>query len=197
MNTAFYLAGALAVIATAMAITQRNAVHSLLYLIVSLLSIAVNLYLLGAPFVAALEVIIYAGAIMVLILFVVMMLNIGEHATEVEMTWLKPRAWIWPGILGGVLLAEVAYLITRTGQVSLPSGVVGVKEVSIALFGPYVIGVELASFLLMAGLVGAYHLGRRAVARKEEMSGTSTDGTRIAVGGDLVHAGSDRTPHAA
>ena len=61
-----------------------NAVHALLYLIVSLLAVAVVFYVLGAPFVAALEVIIYAGAIMVLFVFVVMMLNLGEHAVSME-----------------------------------------------------------------------------------------------------------------
>ena len=76
MLIAFYVAGARALLATLMAVT-RNAVHALLYLIVSLLSVAVTFYTLGAPFAAALEVIVYAGAIMVLFVFVVMLLNLG------------------------------------------------------------------------------------------------------------------------
>ena len=72
---------------------RRHAVHALLYLIVSLLAVAVDFYALGAPFVAALEIMIYAGAIMVLFVFVVMMLNLAEHAMEVEREWLKPRNW--------------------------------------------------------------------------------------------------------
>ena len=75
MELAFYIAGAVAVLSTILMLTRLNVVHALLYLIVSLLAVAVVFYVLGAPFVAALEVIIYAGAIMVLFVFVVMMMT--------------------------------------------------------------------------------------------------------------------------
>ena len=77
-------------------LTRLNAVHALLYLVVSLLAVAVVFYAFGAPFVAALEVIIYAGAIMVLFVFVVMMLNFGQSATATERSWLTPAMWIGP-----------------------------------------------------------------------------------------------------
>jgi NADH-quinone oxidoreductase subunit J len=161
VNTPFYIASAVAVIATFMVITVRNAVHALLYLIVSLLSLALIFFILGAPFVAALEVIIYAGAIMVLFVFVIMMLNLGPQSTETERQWLTPGIWVGPAILTAVLAAELLYVLSR-GQIR-PSDiqVVTPKQVGIALLGPYVLGVELASLLLLAGLVGAYHLGRR------------------------------------
>ena len=92
-------------------ITRLNVVHALLYLIVSLLGVAVVFYVLGAPFVAALEVIIYAGAIMVLFVFVVMMLNLGEHAAEREEQWLTPGIWIGPALLASILIFEVVYLV--------------------------------------------------------------------------------------
>lgn len=196
MLIAFYIAGAIALITTLIAITRRHAIHALLYLIVSLLAIAVVFYVLGAPFVAALELIIYAGAIMVLFLFVVMMLNIGEHATEVETSSLRPAAWVWPSILGAILLAELAYVVTGSERSTGAMHVVTPKELGISLFGPYVIGVELVSLLLMAGLVGAYHLGRR-VSREEEQRGADTDATRSSVSSGVVRAGSDRTSHAA
>ena len=79
MELVFYIAGAVAVISTALMLTRLNVVHALLYLIVSFLGIAVVFFVLGAPFVAALEVIVYAGAIMVLFVFVGMMLNLGQH----------------------------------------------------------------------------------------------------------------------
>ncbi len=82
MAATFYVAGAVAIVSTLLTITRLNAVHALLYLIVSLLSVAIVFYTLGAPFVAALEVVIYAGAIMVLFIFVVMMLNLGERSTR-------------------------------------------------------------------------------------------------------------------
>ncbi len=103
MNLFFYIAAFVAVISTIMAISGRNAIHSLLYLILSLLAVSVIFYLLNAPFIAALEVIIYAGAIMVLFIFVTMMLNIGLER-EAEKKWLRPGMWVVPSILAAVLL---------------------------------------------------------------------------------------------
>nr|AFT63984.1 NADH dehydrogenase I chain J-like protein [gamma proteobacterium D250] len=77
MHYTFYLTAAVAIVSTAMVIFHKNAVHALLYLVTSLLSVAVIFYQFGAPLAAALEVIIYAGAIMVLVIFVIMMLNQG------------------------------------------------------------------------------------------------------------------------
>jgi NADH-quinone oxidoreductase subunit J len=148
----------------AMVITRLNAVHALLYLIVSLLSVALVFFTLGAPFVAALEVIIYAGAIMVLFVFVMMMLNLGPQTVERERQWFSPKVWGGPAVLVAILLAELVYLLAQTGERSAGAGSVGPKEVGMALFGPYLLGVELASMVLLAGLVGAYHLGRRDVA---------------------------------
>jgi NADH-quinone oxidoreductase subunit J len=157
----FYIAAAVAVIATVMVITRTNAVHALLYLIVSLLSVALVFYTLGAPFIAVLEVIIYAGAIMVLFLFAIMILNLGPQASVQERQWLQPGIWRGPAILAAILAAELIYLFVAAG--GQPSATVAVepREVGKTLFGPYLLGVELASFLLLAGLVGAYHLGRR------------------------------------
>ncbi|SHL84613.1 NADH dehydrogenase subunit J [Nitrosospira sp. Nsp11] len=159
MEFTFYLSGAIAVAATLMVITGLNAVHALLYLIVSLLAVAIVFYVLGAPFAAALEVIIYAGAIMVLFVFVMMMLNLGKAAAAREQDWLTPGIWAGPAVLASLLLAELGYIFAQGGTAA---GAVAVtaKEVGIALFGPYLLGVELASLLLLAGLVGACHLGR-------------------------------------
>ena len=90
MNATFEISAVVAVLATVMMITRPSAVHALLYLTVSLLAAALVFFVLGAPFAAALEVIIYAGAIMVLFIFVIMMLNIGEAAAALESAWLKP-----------------------------------------------------------------------------------------------------------
>ena len=196
MLIAFYLAAAVAVLATTVAITRNHAVHALLYLIISLLAVAVIFYVIGAPFLAALELIIYAGAIMVLFLFVVMMLNVGEHATEVETTWLKPSAWAWPSGLATLLLAELIYVAARSARPLGPMHVVTPKEIGTSLFGAYAIGLELASLLLMSGLVGAYHLGRR-ILTEEEQYRASTDRRRAVSGSGVVRVGSDRTSDAA
>ena len=164
MTVAFYIAAAVAVIATSLVISRTNAAHALLYLIVSLLAVATVFFTLGAPFVAALEVIVYAGAIMVLFLFVVMMLNPSsggaDPAERRERIWLSGGVWVGPGVLALVLLAEMVWILAGSGA---PVGEVMVepRRVGAALFGPYVLAVELAGFLLLAGLVGAYHLGRK------------------------------------
>ena len=196
MELAFYIAGAVSVISTILMLTRLNVVHALLYLIVSLLGVAVVFYVLGAPFVAALEVIIYAGAIMVLFVFVVMMLNLGEHGVEMEKQWLTPGIWTGPVLLAGILIIEVFYLV-RSGTAGLGTGAVEPKEVGIALFGPYLIGVELASMLLLAGLVGAYHLGFRKAEKPEIQHGRDTHERRAAASGNPVLARTDqlaRTP---
>lgn len=165
MNVAFYLAAAVALIATGLAITRAHPVHALLYFVVSLLSAAVVFFTLGAPFVAALEVIIYAGAIIVLFIFVVMLLNLGPGAADDERRLLGPAAWIGPAALAGVLGLELLWIVRRGAGAALPEAAVSPKQVSLLLMGPYVLGVEIASMLLLAGLVGAYHLGRHG--RKE------------------------------
>ena len=160
MTILFYLAGAIAVISTAAVIVQTNIVHALLYLILSLLAVAVVFYVLGAPFAAVLEAIVYAGAILVLFLFVIMMLNLGQHTREQERSWLNVRMFMAPGIMSAILLAQFLYVMSQIDQgMAIARG--GVLEVSALLFGPYVLAVELASILLLAGLVSAYHLAKK------------------------------------
>ncbi len=165
---AFYLAAGIAVVATLLVVTRPNVVHALLYLVVSLLAVAVVFVTLGAPFVAALEVIIYAGAIMVLFVFAIMILNVGAEAVEQERAWLSPRLWTGPAILAAVLLGELVYVVAGVSRAGLGAGTVLPKQVGVALLGPYALAVELASLVLLAGLVGAYHLGRRVRSREEE-----------------------------
>ena len=161
MNIVFYLSAAIAVLSTALAISRLNAVHALLYLIVSLLAIALVFFAFGAPFIAALEVIIYAGAIMVVFVFVVMMLNLGEQAAEQERRWLSPGIWFGPSLLALILIGELVYVLRVIDFQSPQIESIGPKQIGVALFGPYVLAVELASMLLLAGLIGAYRLGRR------------------------------------
>jgi len=161
MNFLFYVSAAIAVVSTFLVITRTHAVHALLYLIVSLLSAALIFFILGAPFIAALEVIIYAGAIMVLFVFVIMMLNLGSRDAAQESQWLQPVTWKGPAYLCLILACELIYVFIAGGERMVPGMIVSPKQVGMALLGPYVIGVELASMLLMAGLIGAYHLGRQ------------------------------------
>lgn len=160
MTIVFFLASAVALFATFLAITGRHPVHALLHLIVSLLGVAVVFFTLGAPFVAALEVVVYAGAIIVLFLFVVMMLNLGPGAAH-HNEWAAPSAWILPGLLCLILFAFFATALF-SGPVTALGGIrVGPREVGLSLFGPYLLAVQQAAFLLLAGLVGATHLRKR------------------------------------
>lgn len=162
MEATFYIAGAVAVLSTVMVITSYNMIHALIYLIVSFLAIAVVFFVLGAPFIAALEIIIYAGAIVVLVIFVIMMLNLRDETVRQEKRWLTPRIFILPSILATILLAEMIYImVSMGGGGDVSSSTIDSKDVGMSLYGPYVIGVELSGILLMSGIVGAYHLGRQ------------------------------------
>jgi len=160
MNTIFFVAAAVAILASLLAITNKNAIHALLFLILSLLSISIIFYTLGAPFIAALEVIVYAGAIMVLFIFVVMMLNVGLQE-EVENKWLTPQKFLIPSLLAAILLILFVISLKNFRFENHPAIVVGPKAVGMSLFTTYLIAVELSAILLLAGIVGAYHLGKQ------------------------------------
>jgi NADH-quinone oxidoreductase subunit J len=161
MQPALYFEAAVAVIATLLAITNYNPLHALLYLIVSLLAVATVFFSVGAPFAGVLEVIVYAGAIMVLFVFVVMLLNLGKATVDQERRWLLPRTCIGPGLLSLALLVELARVLLQRGHyVGIAGQTIAARQVGVALFGPYVLAVELASMLLLAALVTAFHLGR-------------------------------------
>lgn len=165
--TPFHVVALVAIAATALALTRANVVHGLLYLIVSLLAVAVIFFLVGAPLVAALEVIVYAGAIMVLFVFAVMLLNPRPAGTGEQSgtTW---RMWAGPLVLTGVLVAQLVYVLVRHGPGEAVTGAtVDAHRVGIDLFGRYAISIELASLLMLAGAVGAYHVGRRVIPRGE------------------------------
>jgi NADH-quinone oxidoreductase subunit J len=164
MAIAFYLASFVAIFATIRVITNASPIHALLYMVISLLAVAMIFFCLGAPFAGALEIIVYAGAIMILFVFAVMMLNLGEETRAQEKLWLTPRIWVGPGLLAAVLFGELAWALwthnTGSGVQYFGSGVIDAKQVGVSLFGTYLLLVELASILLLAALIAAYHLGK-------------------------------------
>jgi NADH-quinone oxidoreductase subunit J len=157
--TLFYILAVVAVIATGFAITEKHAVHAIVYLVTSFFALAVVFYLLGAPLVAVFEVIIYAGAIMVLFLFVIMMLDLG-HPEKAGRPGI--RDW-WPALLlGGIILAALISLLSNQQPIApgkLP--VVNIRDFGLTLFQKYGIAVEVISMQLLFALVGALYLGRR------------------------------------
>ena len=160
MLTLFYISSVVAILATIMVITRYNPIHALLYLVVSFLAVSMIFLSLGSPFVAVLEVIVYAGAIIVLFIFVVMMLNLGKETASQEKQWLQPRVWVGPSILVLVLLAEMVILLVNGNNAVLSIAVVDPRSVALSLYREYVIALELVGFLLMAGIVGAAHIGQ-------------------------------------
>lgn len=175
MEFVFYSCGLIAVLATLRVVTHTSPVHALLYLIISLLAVAGVFFSMGAYFAGALEIIVYAGAIMVLFVFVVMMLNLGSSVEEQERKWLQPSAWIGPGIISILLLAIIIHAILSVDDQGIQGTMIDAKAVGISLFGPYVLAVELASMILLAGLVVAFHIGREE--RKGEVLSNRPDDT--------------------
>ena len=154
----FYLISAMVIAATAIAITRRNLVHAVVYLIVSFFGTAILFYLFGAPFLAVLEVIIYAGAIMVLFLFVVMMIR-----TEVTEEVVFPRSQLLPAAIFGIIYIIVAIMIitgTPGTEISLNILVATPRQFALYVFQHQWFSIEVISLLLLLALIGALQLGR-------------------------------------
>src|SRR5262245_5407359 len=111
MDLVFYIAAAVAIVSSVLVVAQSNIVHSLLNLVVSLLAVSLIFFLLGAPFVAALEVIVYAGAIMVLFIFVIMLLAVGPRSLEEERSWLSRGIFWAPALLSVALATLLTYVL--------------------------------------------------------------------------------------
>ncbi len=155
----FYVLGAVIVAATALAITRRNVMHAIVYLVLSFIGTALLFSLLGAPFLGVLEVVIYAGAIMVLFLFIVMMLEIKP---DEKILWLFFKQWFPALGLAGISFIDmfVFLLLAPGGNQVLPLATASPLAFGRFVFQKYWLGVEIASFLLFVALVGALYLGR-------------------------------------
>jgi len=149
MDTIFYTSALIAVASSIIVITQRNVIYCLLFAVLAVFAIAVIFLVLSAPLLAALQVIIYAGAIMILYLFVLLMLNLGRRLEEVQ-GWLYPATGL---AIGVVLVIEASYIMISSfrgkGALTGITGGLGPKEVGNSLFADYSLGIELASFLLL------------------------------------------------
>ena len=160
MTTAlFYILGFLLLAATLLCITRRNPVHAVIYLVAGFFALALMFYLLGAPLVAAWEVIVYAGAIMVLFLFVIMMLGLAPQETPAGPGW---RRWGPLVVLSASLMVCTVLLVMQDPAAGKDIGAFYLAPQSLgeALFGRYVLAVEMVSFQLLFATIGAYLLGR-------------------------------------
>lgn len=161
----FYALAAVAIFASLRVIIHANPVHAILSMIVSLLAISGIFFILGAPFAGALEIVVYAGAIMVLFVFVIMMLNLGMVNDAREERWLDARTWAVPTGLT-IVIAVVLYAmigLNHDEATMIGGTTISAKAVGTVLFTKYVMLVEVAALLLLAALVAAYHLGKESI----------------------------------
>lgn len=156
----FYFLSFFGVICALLVVFSRNAVHSVLYLILTFFAIAGHYILLNAQFLAAVHVIVYAGAIMVLFLYVIMLLNLNQEAEPHKSTVLKFAA----AISGGLLLTVFVGSMKGTELMAQQQGATGdvglVKTLGRLLFTEYLLPFEICSVLLLAAMVGAVMLGK-------------------------------------
>jgi NADH-quinone oxidoreductase subunit J len=156
--TLFYILAVVTIIGTVMAITEKHPVHAIVYLVTSFFSLAMIFFLLAAPLIAMFEVIIYAGAVMVLFMFVIMMLDLGRPS---EAGLPGVRQWILPSVLGGIILLSIMAVAVRHFSAPDTHGIISITDFSVTLFRKYGIAIEIISMQLLFAVVGALYLGRK------------------------------------
>ena len=189
----FWVLAPISVLSAAALLFQRNAVHAALLLIVNFFTLAVFFLVLGSPFLFVVQIIVYAGAIMVLFLFVIMLLGVDKREPLVER--LKAQRWL-ALLLGAGLVAEVVVAV-RLGiglhRTALPDFARvnrggNVQALARVLFGPYFLPFEVTSVLLIVAAIGAMMHGRRRIALEDTIDFPVDDGTGRPPDGDSAAA---------
>ncbi|MDA8423424.1 MAG: NADH-quinone oxidoreductase subunit J [Nitrospiraceae bacterium] len=164
VNQVIFFYFAVVILASAiLTITQKNPIHSVMFMLLLFFHIAGVFVLLNAEFLAAVQLIVYAGAILILYLFVVMLLNVDRESTAARAN----RFWPWMAGFGALIAAEVILLIARgtfpseAGQQPMRLAGSGVKELGELLYQKYLVPFEVASIILLVGLVGAVMLAKK------------------------------------
>lgn len=182
----FIITAIVCLISALLTVTAHNAVHALLYLVTMMIAIALIFFLFGSPFAAALQIIVYAGAVMVLFVFVTMMLHQGEKSIIDEKTLFNIKNAKGPLLLAVVLVIELLIISVQpiaansslttlssvnrevvnseteplTAQNGNLAQLNSVKSLAIQLYGPYRLLVLIAAMLLLSALIGAIHIAR-------------------------------------
>lgn len=146
-----------------MVILEKNPIHSVLYLVITFFAIAGHYILLNAQFLAAVHIIVYAGAIMVLFLFVIMLLNLNKEAEPHKSNLVKFAAVISAGLLLIVLVAALRGTTALPAPVTTDAEMGLVKNLGKVLFNQFLLPFETASLLFLAAMVGAVMLGKRDI----------------------------------
>ena len=163
--TLFLILALVAIASAAGMLLSRNAVYSALFLVLNFVTVAVFYLLLGAPFIAMAQITVYAGAIMVLFLFVIMLLGADALPKTDVLPWQRPLA----GTLAFILVAEATYLLVSkarpVGDVLAPTDAANtmdnLRELGMALFNNYLLPFEVTSVLLLVAMVGAIVLTKK------------------------------------
>ena len=156
----FWVLSIAAVFSALMVITSKNPVYSVLWLIITFFTISGHYILLNAQFLAVVNIIVYAGAIMVLFLFVIMLMNLNKDTEPQKSSWLKIVGAISGGCLLLVLVAALRHTETRLAE--LTTGDIGlIQNLGKVLFNDYVVPFEISSILFLSAMVGAVVIGKR------------------------------------
>jgi NADH-quinone oxidoreductase subunit J len=166
----FYLFAAIAIVASLVVIGQRNPMYSVLSLIGSFVGLAGLYVLLDSPFAAVTQIIVYAGAIMVLFLFVVMLLNAPQEEVPARRTipiTIGSRPLRVGAILGAIFLVQIVWALSRVGarrfapDDQVASAVSSVRQIGVELFTTHAFAFEVTSILILVAMVGAVALAKR------------------------------------
>lgn len=157
----FFYFAAVIIVSALLMITRRSPVHSVMFMLLLFFHTAGVFVLLNAEFLAAVQLLVYAGAILVLYLFVVMLLNVDKEKTALR----AHRYWPWSAAFGVLVMTEVVLLLSRgtvPGDTNMPMRLTsGVKGIGAELYTKYLVPFEIASVILLVGLIGAVMLAKK------------------------------------
>ena len=158
----FWFLSVVALFSALMVITSKNPVYSVLWLIVTFFSISGHYILLNAQFLAIVNIIVYAGAIMVLFLFVIMLMNLNKETEPAKNRWIKLAGAVSGGSLLLVLVAALRNTDVKSQLVEVKTGNIGlIENLGKELFSTYVVPFEISSILFLSAMVGAVVIGKK------------------------------------
>jgi NADH-quinone oxidoreductase subunit J len=158
----FWFLSVVALFSALMVITNKNPVYSVLWLIVTFFAISGHYILLNAQFLAIVNIIVYAGAIMVLFLFVIMLMNLNKETEPQKNRWLKMAGAVAGGCLLLVLVAALKNSDIKLQQALVKDGDIGlIKTLGKELFTTYVVPFEISSILFLSAMIGAVVIGKK------------------------------------
>lgn len=167
---AFYFISFLAVLSALMVVFSRNPIHSVLYLVITFFCVACHYLLLNAQFLAAVHVIVYAGAIMVLFLYVIMLLNLNKDDESQKSNLWKAGAVITAGLLLVVFVGALRGAEAESVSFASSNNTGLVKNLGRLLFNEFLLPFEIVSILLLTAMVGAVMLGKTHMKRAKEIA---------------------------